>query len=184
MLKINPETDRYVDPAQVYDRAQEFNISQYWRIIRSNWPLIAWVAAGVVGLAVARWLALKGFETLILEAETGYGAGVSSRNSEVIHAGLYYPDGSLKAALCVEGRRLLYDYCASRRIPHRRTEKLVFAAHETSQEVRFEVYDPNYFEHPGSLVFDRATRSFIFPATKYYNDGPLDVYEIFESELN
>jgi len=52
MLKINPETDRYVDPAQVYDRAQEFNISQYWRIIRSNWPLIAWVAAGVVGLAI------------------------------------------------------------------------------------------------------------------------------------
>jgi hypothetical protein len=61
---------------------------------------------------------------------------------------------------------------------------LIFAAHETPQEVRFEVYDPNYFERPGSLVFDRATRSFIFPATKYYNDGPLDVYEIFESELS
>jgi L-2-hydroxyglutarate oxidase LhgO len=92
------------------------------------------IGAGVVGLAVARWLALKGFETLILEAETGYGAGVSSRNSEVIHAGIYYPDGSLKAALCVEGRRRLYDYCASRRIPHRRTEKLVFAAHDGQLE--------------------------------------------------
>ncbi|HWS63407.1 MAG TPA: FAD-dependent oxidoreductase [Steroidobacteraceae bacterium] len=92
------------------------------------------VGAGVVGLAVARCLALKGFETLILEAETGYGAGVSSRNSEVIHAGLYYPEGSLKAALCVEGRRRLYDYCAARRIPHRRTEKLVFAAHDGQLE--------------------------------------------------
>ncbi len=61
---------------------------------------------------------------------------------------------------------------------------LIYAAHETAQEIQFDVYDPNYYERPGTLVFDRAKRTFIFPATKYYNDGPLDVYEIFGSELS
>lgn len=61
---------------------------------------------------------------------------------------------------------------------------LIFAAHETAEEIRFEVYDPNYFERPGSLVYERKSRTFLFPATKYYNDGPLDVYEIFGSELS
>jgi L-2-hydroxyglutarate oxidase LhgO len=83
------------------------------------------VGAGVVGLAIARSLALAGRETLVLEAETAFGTGTSSRNSEVIHAGLYYPTGSLKAKLCVEGRRLLYAYCASRGIAHRKLGKLI-----------------------------------------------------------
>lgn len=60
---------------------------------------------------------------------------------------------------------------------------MIYAAHETAQQIEFDVYDPNYFERPGTLVFDRTKRTFIFPATKYYNDGPLDVYEIFGSEL-
>jgi hypothetical protein len=61
---------------------------------------------------------------------------------------------------------------------------VLLAAHETAGEIRFEVYDPNYFERPGNLVYERKSRTFLFPATKYYNDGPLDVYEIFGSELN
>jgi L-2-hydroxyglutarate oxidase LhgO len=85
------------------------------------------VGAGVVGLASARALALAGLEVLILEAEGAFGTGVSSRNSEVMHAGLYYPPGSLKARLCVQGRRQLVAYCEERGIAHRRCGKLVVA---------------------------------------------------------
>jgi L-2-hydroxyglutarate oxidase LhgO len=85
------------------------------------------VGAGVVGLAVARALAQAGREVVIVEAGDGIGGGISSRNSEVIHAGLYYPAGSLKARLCVEGRHLLYDYCAQHAVAHRRCGKLVVA---------------------------------------------------------
>jgi L-2-hydroxyglutarate oxidase LhgO len=86
------------------------------------------VGAGVVGLAVARELALHGRETLVLEAEASIGSGISSRNSEVIHAGIYDAPGSLKATLCVAGRRLLYPYCESRGVGHRRCGKLVVAS--------------------------------------------------------
>lgn len=85
------------------------------------------IGAGVVGLAVARRLALAGIETLVLEREAVHGAHASSRNSEVIHAGLYYPPGSLKARLCVRGREQLYRYCAERGIAHHRCGKLVVA---------------------------------------------------------
>ncbi|MEL6234064.1 MAG: NAD(P)/FAD-dependent oxidoreductase [Pseudomonadota bacterium] len=85
------------------------------------------IGAGVVGLAVARSLARSGREVVILEAEGQIGAGISSRNSEVIHAGIYYPTGSLKAQLCVAGRAALYRYCAERGIPHRRCGKLIVA---------------------------------------------------------
>jgi L-2-hydroxyglutarate oxidase LhgO len=85
------------------------------------------IGAGVVGLACARALAARGREVLILEAGLRFGSGISSRNSEVIHAGLYYPPGSLKARLCVRGRALLYAYCAAQGIAHRRCGKLVVA---------------------------------------------------------
>ena len=88
------------------------------------------VGAGVVGLAVARALAQAGREVVVVEAEAGIGRGVSSRSSEVIHGGLYYPTGSLKARLCVRGRALLYAYCAERGVAHRRCGKLVVATDE------------------------------------------------------
>ena len=85
------------------------------------------IGAGVVGLAVARALALQGREVMVLEAANAIGTGISSRNSEVIHAGIYYPQGSLKAQLCVQGKHMLYDYCAQRGIGHRRCGKLIVA---------------------------------------------------------
>ncbi|MFZ2309464.1 MAG: NAD(P)/FAD-dependent oxidoreductase [Rhodoferax sp.] len=85
------------------------------------------VGAGVVGLAVARALALSGREVLVLEACSAIGTQTSSRNSEVIHAGMYYPIGSLKAQLCVRGNRLLYDYCGLRGVAHRRCGKFIVA---------------------------------------------------------
>ncbi|MGX8012998.1 NAD(P)/FAD-dependent oxidoreductase [Mesorhizobium sp. ORM8.1] len=91
--------------------------------------------AGVIGLAIARGLAARGFETLIVEAADAIGTETSSRNSEVIHAGIYYPQGSLKARLCVAGRDMLYRYCADHAIPHRRSGKLIVAT-DTAQEPR------------------------------------------------
>ncbi|WP_442222649.1 NAD(P)/FAD-dependent oxidoreductase [Roseomonas mucosa] len=86
--------------------------------------------AGVVGLAVARSLALAGREVLLLEAAEAIGTGTSSRNSEVIHAGIYYPAGSLMARHCVAGRRMLYAFCAERGVPHARCGKLIAATSE------------------------------------------------------
>ena len=85
------------------------------------------IGAGVVGLAVARALALQGREVMLLEAASAIGTGTSSRNSEVIHAGIYYQQGSLKARLCVQGKQMLYAYCAERGIGHSRCGKLLVA---------------------------------------------------------
>ncbi|MFN0313436.1 MAG: NAD(P)/FAD-dependent oxidoreductase [Burkholderiales bacterium] len=89
------------------------------------------IGAGVVGLAVARALAMAGREVIVLEAAEGIGTHTSSRNSEVIHAGLYYPKGSLKARLCIEGKHALYDYCRDHGVPHERIGKVVVASDET-----------------------------------------------------
>jgi L-2-hydroxyglutarate oxidase LhgO len=88
------------------------------------------IGAGVVGLAVARELALAGREVVILEAEDAIGTHTSSRNSEVIHAGIYYPKGSLKARSCVAGKELLYEYCVAHGVPHKRCGKLIVATDE------------------------------------------------------
>ena len=85
------------------------------------------IGAGVVGLAVARALALAGREVMVLDAADAIGTGTSSRNSEVIHAGIYYPKDSLKAKLCVEGSRMLYAYCQERGVGHSRCGKLIVA---------------------------------------------------------
>jgi L-2-hydroxyglutarate oxidase LhgO len=92
-----------------------------------EWVDCVVVGAGVVGLAVARALALAGREVIILEAAEGIGTETSSRNSEVIHAGIYYPAGSLMARFCVAGRRALYAYCAEKGVPHANCGKLIVA---------------------------------------------------------
>lgn len=95
------------------------------------------IGAGVVGLACAAALARSGREVLVLEAQSAIGTQTSSRNSEVIHAGIYYQPGSLKAQLCLRGKQLLYRYVEERGIAHRRTGKLIVAADE-SQVMRLE----------------------------------------------
>jgi len=90
------------------------------------------IGAGVIGLAVARRLAQAGREVILLEATEGIGTATSSRNSEVIHAGIYYKAGSLMARMCVDGKRALYQYCRDHGIPHRNCGKLIVAT--TPQE--------------------------------------------------
>src|SRR5262245_13583819 len=94
--------------------------------------------AGVVGLASARAAALAGHEVIVAEGADAIGTGVSSRNSEVIHAGLYYPSGSKRAHRCPRGRRMLYEFCASHGVPHRKCGKLVVATNDSEAE-RLEV---------------------------------------------
>ena len=88
------------------------------------------IGAGVIGLAVGRAAALRGHDVIVAEAEGQIGTGVSSRNSEVIHAGIYYPTGSLRARHCVRGRHMLYAYCASHGVPHSKYGKLIVATRE------------------------------------------------------
>ena len=92
------------------------------------------IGAGVVGLAIARRIALAGHEVVILEAEEAFGTHTSSRNSEVIHAGIYYATGSLKARLCVAGKQALYRYCAEHDVTHRRIGKVIVASAEDEIE--------------------------------------------------
>jgi L-2-hydroxyglutarate oxidase LhgO len=88
------------------------------------------IGAGVVGLSVARRAAFAGYEVIIAEKTSGIGNGVSSRNSEVIHGGMYYSTGSLRAYHCPRGRRLMYEFCASHGVPHRKCGKLIVATED------------------------------------------------------
>lgn len=92
------------------------------------------IGAGVIGLAIGRALARSGREVLVLEAGAAIGEGISSRNSEVIHAGIYYPEHSLKARLCVEGRQQLYEYCVSHKVVHRKCGKWIIASDAVQAE--------------------------------------------------
>lgn len=92
------------------------------------------LGAGVVGLALARRLAMEGREVVVLEREDRFGTGISSRNSEVVHAGIYYEAASLKARLCVAGNRALYSYCEAKGVAHRRCGKLIVASEDDQFE--------------------------------------------------
>ncbi len=91
------------------------------------------VGAGVVGLAIGRALAERGHAVIVAEAEAAFGTGVSSRSSEVVHGGMYYPAGSLRARHCTAGRRLLYEFCETRGVPHRSCGKLIVATAEAER---------------------------------------------------
>lgn len=99
------------------------------------------IGAGVVGLAIARALVLTGREVLVLEECNAIGTKTSSRSSEVIHAGIYYPLGSLKANLCVRGKQLLYDYCQARGVPYKKCGKLIVATNPSQVNQLKSIYD-------------------------------------------
>ncbi|MDH3265385.1 MAG: NAD(P)/FAD-dependent oxidoreductase [Gammaproteobacteria bacterium] len=99
------------------------------------------IGAGVVGLAIGRALALSGREVVVLEKEQQIGMHASSRNSEVIHAGIYYPEGSFKARLCVQGKQMLYAYCAEHHVAHRRIGKLIVASNKDDFESLKQIHE-------------------------------------------
>lgn len=114
------------------------------------------IGAGVVGLAVARALAMGGAEVIVAETADGVGQGVSSRNSEVIHAGIYYAAGSLKARFCVEGRRALYAFCESHGVPHSRCGKILVAASEAQAAQVVAIRDRALVNGVELTLLDRA----------------------------
>ena len=125
------------------------------------------VGAGVIGLAVARALALTGREVVVLEAAEAIGTETSSRNSEVIHAGIYYPQGSLKARLCVSGKLALYAYCESRGIPHRRCGKLIVATEPQQLDTLSSIAAKAAANEVGDLErLDRAAVAELEPALR------------------
>ncbi len=145
------------------------------------------IGAGAVGLAVARALALTGRSVLVLERWKHPGQETSSRNSEVIHAGIYYPKGSLKAQLCVRGRDLLYDYCTTHKVSHQRVGKLIVAT-EPGQDVALEaIYNKGLVNGVTDLEFLdqqqihameprlRAVRAIWSPSTGIINSHELMV---------
>ena len=135
------------------------------------------VGAGVVGLACARALAQAGREVIIVESESAFGTATSARNSEVIHAGIYYPTGSLRAGLCVRGKALLYDYCASHHVNHRRCGKLIVAQSDADvaqlqtieQRARANgVYDLRWLDAAETVALEpqlRCVRALLSPST-------------------
>ncbi len=122
------------------------------------------IGAGVIGLAIAARLARQGRTVLIIEREAGIARGITSRNSEVIHAGIYYPPSSLKARSCVEGRRLLYDWCEEKRVAHRRLGKLIVATAAGEEAVLEELLERGRANGVERLdLIDRAESSVLEP---------------------
>lgn len=146
------------------------------------------VGAGVVGLAVARSLALAGRDTIVLEAESQVGMHSSSRNSEVIHAGVYYREDSLKARLCVRGREMLYRFCETHHVAHKQTGKLIVAAgrediealHAIEQQARRNgVHDLRFLDAAEVSEFEPKIRSrgaLLSPST-----GIVDTHELMNA---
>ena len=116
------------------------------------------IGAGVVGLAIGRSLGFAGREVVVLEAEPEIGMHTSSRNSEVIHAGLYYKENSLKARLCVQGREMLYKFCEDRHIPHQRIGKLIVASHENEVDRLKAIHAQAIKNGVGDLTFVNEVR--------------------------
>ena len=146
------------------------------------------VGAGVVGLAVAAEMARAGLETIVLEREPHIGTATSSRNSEVIHAGIYYPTDSLKARLCVQGKELLYPYCEQRGVAHRRCGKLIVASNhdevnglrKLQQQAQANgVHDLQWLDQKQTLALEpqlRCVASLLSPST-----GIIDSHQLMLS---
>jgi L-2-hydroxyglutarate oxidase LhgO len=152
------------------------------------------IGAGVVGLAIARRLAMAGQEVVLLEQESEFGTVTSARNSEVIHAGIYYETGSLKAQLCVEGNRRLYEFCESHGVSHRRCGKLIVAADDKQIEglakiekraLAADVRDLRWLDAPEAIRMEPAlhcVRALLSPSTGIIDSHGLMLAYLGEAE--
>jgi L-2-hydroxyglutarate oxidase LhgO len=111
------------------------------------------VGAGIIGLAAARALCLRGHDAIVVEKSDGFGTGISSRNSEVVHGGMYYPSGSLRARHCVTGRRALYSYCDTHQVPYRRAGKLIVATSEAETAKIASIFEQGVANGVEGMVF-------------------------------
>ena len=154
------------------------------------------IGAGVVGLAIARDLAISGRKVLLLERYTGVGQGISSRNSEVIHAGIYYPFDSLKRRLCVDGKKLLVSYCQENKINHKLLGKLI-VANSKEQEIALSSVIKNGVRNgvtdlrmvSGSELEQlepslRATKAILSPSTGIIDSHALMLSMLGDIEIN
>ncbi|HEX2866210.1 MAG TPA: NAD(P)/FAD-dependent oxidoreductase [Ignavibacteriales bacterium] len=146
------------------------------------------IGAGVVGLAQAEILSRNGFRVLVIEKEGKIGTGVSSRNSEVIHAGIYYPPGSLKSRLCIRGKELLYDWCRRKNVAHKNTGKYIIAINESEME-KLETVKRNAAEagmwdlHTVSKEEIKEEEPYVFSSGGLYSPttGIISAHELMDS---
>ena len=142
------------------------------------------VGAGVVGLSIAKSLSEFGMEVLVVEQEHRSGEGISSRNSGVIHAGMYYPKNSLKAEFCVKGNKLLYEYCMLKHISHKRLGKLIIASEVQENNQLLEIYEQGLVNGVDLELLERDQVEDLEPNVKCSlaifspNTGIIDVPEL------
>lgn len=125
------------------------------------------IGAGVIGLAIASEISRPDLNVFILEKNNTHGGGISSRNSEVIHGGIYYPEGSLKASLCVEGNRLLYEMASKNGIPHKKTGKFIVAVEKEENNELERLYDSGRKNGVASLKLVSGQQVFIMEPNVY-----------------
>lgn len=114
------------------------------------------IGAGVIGLAAAEYFSRNNLRVLVVEKENRIGTGVSSRNSEVIHAGIYYPPGSLKSILCIRGKNLLYEWCLKNNVPHKKPGKYIIAVNDSETEKLYSLLDNSFAAGMQELYFTDA----------------------------
>ena len=148
---------------------------------------VAIVGAGVIGLAIAKHLSQAGMQVVVLERETRSGESTSSRNSGVIHAGMYYPENSLKARLCVEGNSLLYDYAKKKNIPHKKIGKYIVSTNKSEQKRLNHIYENGKKNFVDLEMVNKESLKDKLPYLKAFsaiyspNTGIIDVPELIRS---
>ena len=155
-----------------------------------NFDLVV-IGAGVVGIASSLAFAKKGLKVLLVEKTDSFGKGISSRNSEVIHAGIYYPENSLKSKFCRRGMELLYDYCKKRRIAHRKIGKLIVQTHSDQEKKLQEIFKNGQANDCNEIcLLERNDLNKIEPEVKGFNaiwspnTGIVDSHSFMDSMLN
>jgi len=149
------------------------------------------IGAGIVGISISKYLISKGYSVILIEKEENYGQGISSRSSEVIHAGIYYHTDSLKASLCLRGRQLLYEYCPKKRIPHKKIGKLIIATDKSSVDRLDKIYKQAEINGLNTIKYlDKKYINKIEPNLKCEaallspETGIIDSYKLMRSLIN